>query len=317
MSNNERSLTYTERQLREFGEQLGAFLAVRETSPALLRYAREEQRAYRASVGYRASNAPLLTAPGSQTKLGKSETPTYGLMLVPERGIGKHNGRQLNLCPAASLGCAAACLNTSGKGRLSSVQVARQHRLKFILDHPSAAACILASEILAALAKHGGRILLRLNVVSDIRWELVAPNALLRLHAMGVGLYDYSAWQPEHRAPMPFYHLTYSRKEHHSAEYVSRVVARGDNVAVVFDTKRGEPLPDYWQGHPVIDGDKSDDRTLDPTGVIVGLRAKGEAIGTRDGFVVHVDYQDDTFGEPDPDTMAPVMGRAVEWSLGL
>ena len=107
-----RSLTYTERQLREFGEQLGAFLAVRETSPALLRYAREEQRAYRASVGYRASNAPLLTAPGSQTKLGKSGTPTYGLMLVPERGIGKHNGRQLNLCPAASLGCAAACLMT-------------------------------------------------------------------------------------------------------------------------------------------------------------------------------------------------------------
>ena len=317
MSNNLRSLTYTERQLREFGEQLGAFLAVRETSPALLRYAREGQRAYRASVGYRASNAPLLTAPGSQTKLGKSDTPTYGLMLVPERGIGKHNGRQLNLCPAASLGCAAACLNTSGKGRLSSVQVARQHRLRFILEHPSAAAYILAAEIRAALAKHGGRILLRLNVVSDIRYELIAADALRRLHAMGVGLYDYSAWQPEHRAPMPFYHLTYSRKEHHSAEYVSRVVARGENVAVVFDTKRGEPLPDYWQGHPVIDGDKSDDRTLDPTGVIVGLRAKGEAIGTRDGFVVHVDYQDDTFGEPDPDTMAPTTGRAVEWSLGL
>jgi hypothetical protein len=35
----------------------------------------------------------------------------------------------------------------------------------------------------------------------------------------------------------------------------------------------------------VVDGDTTDLRFLDPAGVIVGLRAKGPAIGTRNGFV--------------------------------
>jgi len=40
-------------------------------------------------------------------------------------------------------------------------------------------------------------------------------------------------------------------------------------------TRRGEELPATYLGIRVVDGDKTDDRTTDPRGVIVGLRAKG------------------------------------------
>jgi hypothetical protein len=73
-------------------------------------------------------------------------------------------------------------------------------------------------------------------------------------------------------------------------------LARGRNVAVVFSTKRGEPLPQSWQGFTVVDGDLSDLRFLDvppasppgilPFGIIIGLRAKGRAKTRTSGFVV-------------------------------
>jgi hypothetical protein len=39
---------------------------------------------------------------------------------------------------------------------------------------------------------------------------------------------------------------------------------------------------------PVVDGDETDLRFIDPTHVIVGLRAKGDAKKDRSGFVVEV-----------------------------
>lgn len=45
-----------------------------------------------------------------------------------------------------------------------------------------------------------------------------------------------------------------------------RVLGAGGNVAVVFRVKRGRPLPAVWNGYPVIDGDVTDLRYLDPAG---------------------------------------------------
>jgi hypothetical protein len=39
---------------------------------------------------------------------------------------------------------------------------------------------------------------------------------------------------------------------------------------------------------PVIDGDQSDLRFLDPKGVIVGLKAKGKGKHDTSGFIVQV-----------------------------
>jgi hypothetical protein len=63
--------------------------------------------------------------------------------------------------------------------------------------------------------------------------------------------------------------------------------ARGQtHVAVVFTKRRGDALPATWNGLSVIDGDLHDCRFLDPTGVVVGLRAKETAKEAQSPFVV-------------------------------
>jgi hypothetical protein len=53
------------------------------------------------------------------------------------------------------------------------------------------------------------------------------------------------------------------------------------NIAVVFDK-----LPATFLGRPVINGDETDLRFLDPRRVIVGLKAKGKAKKDYSGFTV-------------------------------
>jgi hypothetical protein len=45
-------------------------------------------------------------------------------------------------------------------------------------------------------------------------------------------------------------------------------------------------LPATYKGIPVINGDESDVRFMDKPGVVVGLKAKGEAKADSSGFVV-------------------------------
>ena len=80
------------------------------------------------------------------------------------------------------------------------------------------------------------------------------------------------------------YHLTFSLSENNKTEALD-ILSKGGSVAVVFDTKKGQPLPDTWNGYKVIDGDLSDLRFLDEAGVVVGLRAKGKARKAKLGFV--------------------------------
>jgi len=53
-------------------------------------------------------------------------------------------------------------------------------------------------------------------------------------------------------------------------------------VAVVFKNE----LPAMWNGYKVINGDESDLRYFDPSNVVVGLKAKGDAKKDFSGFVV-------------------------------
>lgn len=57
-------------------------------------------------------------------------------------------------------------------------------------------------------------------------------------------------------------------------------------IAVVFR----KDLPITFLGRKVIDGDSNDLRFLDPSGVIVGLKAKGKAIQDYSGFVVDPEW---------------------------
>jgi hypothetical protein len=303
-ANTYRGLTRVELQLRRdgFGPAVIAGLtqATADDRKAVSA-ARKAYGALRALVGYSGEAAPMLTSGAAQYKLSKNTLPSFGMMLAPERKLMRPDladiraafnlSGAINVCPLASLGCALACLSTSGQSGMPDQQRAQAVRTAWLISHPYQAGLIIGAELRAALRKHG-EINLRLNTTSDIRWEIVAPDMIRALSAAGVRLYDYTAWRPSDRMPSDDYSLTYSAKEtaHTSDDYLVEILRSGNNVAMPFDTPRGAALPETWNGFPVIDGDESDERRLDPRGgVVVGLRAKGNAWRKDNsaGFIRH------------------------------
>jgi hypothetical protein len=252
------------------------------------RYVGDARRVYvefRAKFGYKGYGQGYLTKPDAQAKLGKSERYALGLMLTPAGSldVGQFlpGSRPVNVCPRASAGCAAACLSQSGHGKFDATQKARQVRHAFLLAHPFSAGVLIGREIRQALNREGrDRVTFRFNVVSDYRIERIMPRAIELLIFSGVRVYDYTAWTPADRDPMPGYTLIYSAKESSATSdgYLAGVLRAGHNVAMPF---HGDVLPSAYrldgELFAVIDGDKSDDRTDDRvSGVIIGLKAKGD-----------------------------------------
>jgi hypothetical protein len=225
------------------------------------------------------TNKPLLSS--SNAKLEKGEAMgwmTLGLSLAPYTLSGR------NLCPHASAGCAAACLFTSGHGRFDGVKNARLERSKRFLTDRAAFLEQLKAEIKKGektAKKKGMKLAVRLNVMSDLPWH----NLIDMGEFSEVQFYDYTPnparmlqWA---NGELPSnYHLTFSRKEDND-EAVALAVNAGVNVATVFDA-----VPTEYAGRPVVDGDLSDLRFLDPRGVIVGLKAKGDGKKDTSGFVI-------------------------------
>jgi hypothetical protein len=177
-------------------------------------------------------------------------------------------------------------LNTSGLGAMQSVQKARIEKTKEFLNNKEAFVSTLEKEIdskVKTSKKKMEKIAFRLNVLSDLPWYNIVD---MEKHS-DIAYYDYT---PNLKRMVQFlngelpknYHLTFSRKENNQAQ-CELVLAMGGNVAVVFDK-----LPQTYLGKPVIDGDETDLRFLDPKGVIVGLKAKGKAKKDTSGFVVKV-----------------------------
>lgn len=227
--------------------------------------ARRLWREFRVSKGF-APRAKLLGEPGSNAKTAKNALLTYTLSLYPVyKGV----------CPFSTPQCRQTCLAGIGRGGSPDVRNGRKLRNEFLEAHPDAFATLLKAELMAAVAKHGA-IGCRVNTFSDVPWEIVAPWAMVP----GVTFYDYTKnWS---RPSLPNYSLTYSASERTGPAEIVDMVARGETVAVVFETKHRPgaraqtALPELYYGAPVVDGDKTDERFSDG-GVVVGLRAKGEA----------------------------------------
>lgn len=187
------------------------------------------------------------------------------------------------VCPfAKAAGCEAACLNTSGRGGMNSVQSARIAKTKYFHENREAVMAELVKEIRALIkkAEKMGLIpVVRLNGTSDILWEKVGvgvggvsyPNIMAVFPE--VQFYDYTKY-PKRDVPKN-YHITFS----YSPVYGKK---SDHNMAVVF---RGS-IPKSYLGRKVIDGDQNDLRFLDQRNVVVGLKAKGKAKKDNTGFVV-------------------------------
>lgn len=195
-----------------------------------------------------------------------------------------------NVCPGASLACLDACLNTAGRGGIikkgettNTIQKARLRKTLAFFNETETFMLQLAKEIgnIVKLAnKHGLTPAIRLNGTSDIRWENEKVGNFANLMEMfpNVIFYDYTKLANRRNLP-PNYRLTFSLSESNDVS-AEQALAAGMNVAVVFRN-----LPPTFMGRPVIDGDVSDLRFLDPMGVIVGLKAKGKAKKDTSGFV--------------------------------
>ena len=234
-----------------------------------------------------ASNSDAKTSKGFALKF-----LTDILYLAPanEGGFG-------NLCVNASAGCLAVCLFTAGRGRMSNVRLGRIRKTRLFFTDKKAFFMQLNKDIVRGMkraAKLGMTYCVRLNGTSDIRWEniklpLINAPTIFDLHN-DVQFYDYTKLANRKNVPAN-YDLTFSYSGVEAYQpFVAKAVANGERIAVVFRNRaivnamlaNGET----FLGLPVVDGDDTDIRHLDPRGAIVALYAKGKAKQDVSGFVV-------------------------------
>lgn len=229
---------------------------------------------------------PILNKGNSKTIKGeKYGWKTYGIHLSPNIVSG------YNVCFDATTGCIDACLDTSGRGAMPSVQNARINKTKRFFQDRKGFLTDLWKEVKSAVksaTKKELKFCMRPNLTSDLPWESIRHNGQNLMDAFNpCRFYDYTkslkrftrflaGELPEN------YHLTYSRSEETTDALVIALCKSGGNVAVVFR----ERLPETWLGIEVLNGDEDDLRFRDKKGCIVGLVEKGLAKKDETGFVV-------------------------------
>lgn len=234
-----------------------------------------------------AAPGSLLTLGNPKTAKGEARGYLTGVMhLAP------HTLSGYNVCAHASTGCAAACLNTAGRGGIfkpgettNRIQEARIQRTRFFFQDRDHFERLLAREVESLVRKaqrEGLTPAVRLNGTSDLPWERLSflgePSIMAAFPDLQ--FYDYTK-VPKRRTLPSNYHLTFSLNEA-NLDVARQELAHGRNVAVVF---RHKPFPDTHWDAPVVDGDESDLRFLDPNPCVVGLKAKGRAKHDYSGFV--------------------------------
>jgi hypothetical protein len=236
---------------------------------------------------------PVFTYENAKTVKGEA----LGVMTAIRYLAPSDESGQWDVCPNAGA-CRAVCLYTAGRGRFAQVKDARIRKTAWRMTDRAGHMAAAADEIRAAVkraALHGMTLAVRMNGTSDL------PGDALELARLfpDVQLYDYtklpgSVWRYARGEYPANYHLTLSYDpETVPASVCQQALSAGVNVAVVFSTRRGQPLPAMHWGRPVLDGDDHDLRFKDPCarpGFVVGLRAKGLAKNAdTDAFVVRVD----------------------------
>lgn len=255
----------------------------------------------------------LLTAGNPKTVKGEKKGYwTFVLHLAPARLSG------FNVCPMATKGCKAACLNTAGRGGImaghgiltaadvakgirNTIQNARIRRTRWFFEDRAGFMEALAADIVRAQAKahKAGFIpVFRLNGTSDIRWESipVVRGGKASIFAMfpHIQFYDYTKIANRKNIPAN-YALTFSLADGNEAQALAAHEA-GMNVAAVFRNKATVAhyvAACFMLGSstsrrklvPVFIGDDTDLRFLDPKAHVIALYAKGNAKRDRSGFV--------------------------------
>lgn len=227
---------------------------------------------------------------------------TYILYLAPYKSGGlTKDGKQINTCAKANKWCIDGCLNTSGQAILGNhVNNARVKRTQLFYNERAYFMDWLIAEINTAQKKakrDGKKFSIRLNGTSDLSPELfkIDGKNLMELYPT-VQFYDYTKVPNRVNLLSKYhnYHLTFSYSGDNWNDCES-YLKTGGNVAVVFNVRKNQSLPEIYKGYKVIDADLHDYRPIDGNGVISGLRWKeiknrkvNNEIKTESPFVVQV-----------------------------
>ena len=203
---------------------------------------------------------------------------TYIIYLAPSTQSG------YNVCLYSTPECRLGCLATSGRASmelnsngLKRIKNARITKSKLFFENETFFMDWMIAEIQVAqrkAIKENFDFSVRLNGTSDIDWANIRlDGANIFEHFSDVQFYDYTKLYLKFADNIPNYHLTFSYSGHNTS-LCKQVLEQGNNVAVVFDVKKGKALPETFMGYTVIDGDLTDARFLDSKGCVVGLRFK-------------------------------------------
>lgn len=227
----------------------------------------------------------LLSDGRTNAKTAKNVRKSLILYLAPY----DQNSQGINLCGKATDGCKAGCLFRAGLAAIyKTINAARIARTEYMLRDRRTFINQIIDEINRKAKRTEGDLAVRLNGTSDIKLVELAI-ATGRTIEPNIVFYDYSKFPNKvgervlssgHR-----YMVTFSRSEENEEQVIEHVQSGGVGAVVFIDK-----IPTTWKGLPVIDGDSRDDLMLDaPKGVILGLKAKGDAKKDTTGFVVR-DY---------------------------
>ena len=220
----------------------------------------------------------------NNTKIQKTNN-NQNKYMVAIMHLAPHKLSGYNVCPSASKGCIHACLNTSGFGKYTKVQLARVNKTKRFFEDRVGFQKDLEKDLQSLVnkcEKLGLKPAVRLGGTSDIRNEKIFPSIFTNFS--NIVFYDYTKIYNRMldflNGKLPQnYHLTFSRSEVNETQCID-VLSKGGNVAVVF-----HKIPKTYMGYKVYNGDFSDLRFLNKHGVI-GLKPKGKAKHDTSSFVI-------------------------------
>lgn len=265
---------------------------------------------------YQALWIPSESRPGREASTTDSAlAQTKKVMLAKWRREDPGLTGKFTLCAGSSQDCRDSCLVFAGQNASERYNTYRKvAQTMALLNEPAAFLRMLVESIEMWMRELGAqcgclRPFVRLNVLSDVPWELVAPWLFEHFEGASVGtsgdplmFYDYT--KVAGRRTPKNYDLTFSVSgTDANRAWAKDEIERGRRIAVVFlgHKKVGEswqqirpkgptaiaqmPLPRTFWGLKVIDGDISDVRPYDPAPACVGLRWKTPS-GKRAGVEV-------------------------------
>lgn len=227
-------------------------------------------------TNYKMDKPPRIDAP-RRGLVRRRTKPVHvmGLSLLPHRLTLRQLGMRGTFCYRSVRECRATCLVNSGRNTQGLYLLAiKRARSEALLRAPVAFMRMMVDAVERAVeaARASGEVpMFRMNVYSDIPWELVFPDLFYAVP--GAVFYDYT--KVPARRPPENYDLTFSYSGRNMEDVVYEL-GRGSRLAVVFMTRKHE-LPATFMGLPVIDGDVHDIRPYDPPHVVVGLSYKNVA----------------------------------------